>query len=186
MDVDKQPWRAPARGLTLVELLATLAVLVISLTLIVPGWAMLSERSQLTAAANRLLGNLAFARSAAVTRSQAVSLCPSVDGSACSGDPFGWHHGYIVFEDRDADRSRSDDEPLLQVVAAERPPLRLHTSKGRPAIRFQPDGAAWGTNATFRVCVGESSAGNRAVVLLGTGRARVDRVAPGNRPVSCG
>ncbi len=91
-----------------------------------------------------------------------------------------------MFEDRDADRSRSDDEPLLQVVAAERPPLRLHTSKGRPAIRFQPDGAAWGTNATFRVCVGEFSAGNRAVVLLGTGRARVDRVAPGNRPVSCG
>lgn len=185
MDVDKHPWRAPARGLTLVELITTLAVLVISLSLIVPGWAMLSERSQLTTAANRLLGNLAFARSAAVTRSQAVSLCPSVDGSVCSGDPFGWHHGYIVFEDRDADRSRSPDEPLLQVSGAERPPLRLHTSAGRPAIRFQPDGAAWGTNATFRLCGGDSTAANRAVIVLGTGRARVDTVAPGNQPVSC-
>jgi type IV fimbrial biogenesis protein FimT len=186
MDVDKHPWRAPARGLTLMELLATLALLVISLSLIVPGWAMLSERSQLTTAANRLLGNLAYARSAAVNRAQTVSVCPSVDGVECSGDPFGWHHGYIVFEDRDADRARTPDEALLQIVGAERPPLRLHTSSGRPAIRFQPDGAAWGTNATFRVCTGDSSESNRAVILLGTGRARVDQVAPGKRPVTCG
>jgi type IV fimbrial biogenesis protein FimT len=161
-------------------------VLAVSLTLIVPGWAMLTERTQLTAAANRLLGNLAFARNTALHRGRPVSLCPSADGHLCSGDPYGWHHGYIVFEDRDADRERSDDEQLMQVVGAERPPLQLHTSKGRPAIRFQPDGAAWGTNATFRICIGDSPESNRAVILLGTGRARVDRMAPGNKPVTCG
>ena len=48
------------------------------------------------------------------------------------------------------------------------------------------DGAAWSTNTTFSVCLGDESAHNRAVVLLGTGRARVDRRTPGNKSVNCG
>lgn len=176
---------ARAEGLTLVELVTTLAVLIVSLSIIVPAWATLTERTQITSAANRLLGNLNFARNTAVTRGRTITLCPSSDGIACSGDPFAWHGGYIIFEDRNADRARADGEPLLHVEGRQPARLRLHSTVGRPAVRFQADGAAWGTNTTFSICQGEDAAANRAVILLGTGRARVDRLRPGNKPVTC-
>jgi len=170
------------RGITLLELITTLAVAAVSLAVIVPGWSALSQRSQLTSSANLVLTFLRYARTEAVTRGETVTLCPSDDGNRCSGDPFGWHRGLIVFVDSDGDRARHSDESLLRTQGATARGLRLHTSAGRPAIRFRPDGSAWGTNATFRLCLGDEG---RAVVLYGSGRARVDRRAPGGRTVSC-
>jgi len=175
-----------ARGLTLVELITTLAVVGISLTLLVPAWSGLVDRSQVTTTANQLLTALRYARNEAVSRNRMISLCPSDDGKSCSGNPFGWQLGYLVFEDGDGDRKRAAGEDLLQTQAALPPGIRLHSTAGRPAIRFRPDGAAWSTNTTFSVCLGDESAHNRAVVLLGTGRARVDRRTPGNKSVNCG
>jgi len=172
------------RGITLLELITTLAVAGVSLAIIVPGWSALSQRSQLTSGANLVLTHLRYARTEAVTRGETVTLCPSDDGSSCSGDPFGWHRGYIVFVDADGDRDRAShlDEKLLRTQGAAPTGLRLHTSAGRPAVRFRPDGTAGGTNATFRLCLGDEG---RAVVLYGSGRARVDQRAPGNRAVTC-
>ena len=184
MDVDtRKPRRA--RGLTLVELVTTLAVAGISLAVLVPSWNGMAERSRVTTTANLVLTHLRYARSEAVHRNTMVSVCPSNDGDTCSGDPHGWHNGYLVFVDSDGNRSRSPDEALLRVEGAKAPGVRLHTTTGRPAIRFRPDGGAWGTNATFSVCAGEDESAYRAVILYGTGRARVDRRTPGNRPVSC-
>lgn len=174
-----------SRGITLVEMITTLAVAAVSLAVLVPGWASLAERSRVTTAANGLLAHLRYARNEAVTRRQMITLCPSDDASDCSGDAFGWQRGYIVFVDRDGDRSRAPGEELLRLQGPLPSPLQLHTSVGRPAIRFRPDGAAWSTNATFSVCASPDSHTNRAVVLYGSGRARVDKVAPGNQPVTC-
>jgi type IV fimbrial biogenesis protein FimT len=173
------------RGITLIELITTLAVAGISLAILLPGWGQLTERSQVGTAANELLHQLRFARSAAVARGKAVSLCPSDDGSSCSGDPAGWQRGYLIFVDADRDRARSADEVLLRSQGSLRPGLQLHSTAGRPAIRFSADGAAWGTNTTFSVCLGDDPAVNRAVVLYGSGRARVDRRTPRGDPVTC-
>ena len=174
-----------ARGLTLIELITTLAVAGVSLAVLIPSWAGLVNRSQVTAAANQLLTHLRFARNEAVTQNRDVSLCPSDDGASCSGDPRGWQRGYLVFVDVDGDRRRTAAETILQVRGAQAPKLRIQSTAGRPAIRFRPDGAAWSTNTTFSICRGDDPASSRAVVLYGTGRARVDRRAPGNRPVTC-
>ena len=129
--------------------------------------------------------DLRYARSTAVTRNLPVSLCPSEDGSSCSGNPFGWHHGYLVFVDADGNRKREPGETLLRRHDPFPQTLQLHSTKGRPAVRFRPDGAAWSTNTTFSICHGENPAFYRAVVLYGSGRARVDRQAPGNKAVTC-
>lgn len=183
MEVDHPPTRR-ASGITLLELITTLAVAAVALAIVVPGWTALTQRSQLTSTANQVLAHLRYARSEAVTRGRMVSMCPSDDGSSCSGNAFGWQHGYIVFDDRNGDRRRDGDEGLLRVQGSHAAGLRLQTSAGRPAIRFRADGAAWGTNATFSICLGDEGP-TRAVVLYGSGRARVDELAPGNRPVTC-
>ena len=184
MDVARPRPRA-LRGITLIELITTLAVTGVSLAILIPGWQGLTERSHVGTAANQLLHQLRFARSAAVTRRAAVSLCPSDDGIGCSGDPAGWQRGYLIFLDADSDRARSPGEPLLRSQGGLAPGLRLHSTAGRPAVRFLADGAAWGTNTTFSVCLGDDPAVNRAVVLYGSGRARVDRRTPRGRPVTC-
>jgi len=184
MDVENTGPRL-VRGLTLVELTTTLAVAGVSLALLVPSWSRFADRSQITTTANQLLTHLRYARNTAVTRNQPVSLCPSDDGSSCSGDPQGWQKGYLVFLDRDGDRHRTAQEPLLKIQGAQVDRLRLYSSSGRPAVRFRPDGAAWSTNTTFQICLGDEAGAYRAVVLYGTGRARVDRQVPGNRPVTC-
>ena len=173
------------RGLTLIELVTTLAVAGISIAILVPGWHGLTNRNQISSTSNQLLRHLRYARSEAVNRYSDVSLCPSEDGFACSGDPRGWHKGYIIFVDQDSDRRRTEGEQLLWHQQSQAHKLRLHSTAGRPAVRFRPNGGAWGTNTTFSICLGDDPDSHRAVVLYGTGRARTDRRAPGNRPVSC-
>jgi type IV fimbrial biogenesis protein FimT len=184
MDVVRHSPRAQ-RGLTLVELITTTAVLGISLAVIVPSWTSFAQRNQVTATSNLLLAHLRFARTSAVHRRAFVSLCPSNDGSSCSGNPFGWHQGYLIFSDANGNRSRDAGEPLMRVQGEAPPGLRLFSTAGRPAIRFRSDGAAWSTNTTFSICASDDSTANRAVILFGTGRARVDRRAPGNKSVTC-
>ena len=100
------------RGLTLIELTTSIAVVAVSLALIAPNLHGVAQRSRVTSAANQLLTDLRFARTNAVTRRQMVSLCPSNDGNQCSGDPLGWHHGYIVFADSNGNRRREPQDPL--------------------------------------------------------------------------
>ncbi len=183
MDVVRQSCRI--RGLSLVELTTTLAVLSISLAVVVPSWSSFAERNQISAASNTLLTHLRFARSTAVHRQGYVSLCPSDDGNVCSGDPFGWQRGYLVFQDDNGNRSRETNEPILRAEGQTAATLRLFSTAGRPAIRFRSDGAAWSTNTTFSICGNSGQEHNRAVILYGTGRARVDQRRPGNRAVTC-
>lgn len=184
MDVENSLPRR-TRGLTLIELITTLAVAGISLAVVVPGWSAFAGRSQITSTANQLLTHLRYARNESVTRRDNVSLCPSDDGTSCSGDPRGWQRGYIVFVDSDGDRRHGPSDELLRVQAAQQRGLQLFSTAGRPAVTFRADGGAWGTNTTFSVCLGDAGDANRAVVLYGSGRARVDRKTPDNRPVSC-
>lgn len=173
------------RGLTLIELITTVAVLGISLAVVVPSWTSFAQRNQVAATANLLLTHLRFARSSAVYRHEFVSLCPSSDGSSCSGNPFGWHEGYLIFSDDNGNRTREAGEPLMRAQDGAPSGLKLFSTAGRPAIRFSSDGAAWSTNTTFSICAGDDPSANRAVILFGTGRARVDQKRPGNKPVDC-
>ena len=173
------------RGLTLVELIATVAVISVSLAVVIPSWSTLTQRNQITTTANQLLTHLRYARSTAVIRNTYVTLCPSDDRSTCSGNRLGWRDGYLIFEDWDKDKQRSPDEPLLRVQEQLPSALRMQSTAKRPAILFRPDGAAWGTNTTFDICMGDDTSAYRAVMLLGTGRARVDKRGPQNRAVAC-
>ncbi len=84
------------RGVTLVELVITLSVLAILVTIAAPGFRDVLRRHQVQAVADALRADLTYARHEAVQRASFVSLCPSSTGDECSGDA-SYADGWIVY-----------------------------------------------------------------------------------------
>ena len=63
------------QGVTLIELLVTLVILMIALTIVVPGFQGFLRHSQTQAVQDDFLAAVAFARSEAVARGQRMQLC---------------------------------------------------------------------------------------------------------------
>ncbi len=129
-------------GLTLVELMVTLAVGIIILAIGVPSFINMMSSNQAAGYANDLVGAIRLARSEAVKRGVSAAICASNnDQTNCSGND--WNNGWIVFTDDDADGTHDAGEVIHRVwsiPAGERADLEFEG--GSPnAIRFDPAGA---------------------------------------------
>lgn len=84
------------QGLTLIELMVTLAVLAVVTTIAVPGFNTMIANNRALALGEDLAGALSYARTEAVKRGARVSLCGSTDGASCDG---GWADRWLVVTD---------------------------------------------------------------------------------------
>jgi len=102
-------------GFTLYELLTTMLIVGVVLSLGVPNMQSFRLNSRMTAAANDLHSSFHLARSEAARAKNNISICASADSSqttpVCSG---GFEAGWVVFEDRDADLVVDTGEPILR------------------------------------------------------------------------
>lgn len=85
-----------AGGFTLLELLTTMAVVAVLLTVGVPGFFDIVRNNRAAANANEMVSALSVARSEAIRRGARVAVCPSSNGTACTGT---WSDGWIVIAD---------------------------------------------------------------------------------------
>ena len=182
MEVTNLPSRS--RGFTLVELLVTLAITILLTGLAIPSLRETLHDNTIGSGRSQLTTLLNLARSTAIRRGLSVTLCPSDDGSACSDDWRGWHRGMLLFEDPNRNRQRDVGEAVIRRQESQ-PQLIIHSSPGRRSIRYSPDGAAWGSNLTLRICSRAGRGRNRALVLYGTGRVRPAERLPSGGPVTC-
>jgi len=170
-------YKAPTRcrrGFTLIELMVTLAVAAILMMVAVPAFDNIIESNTITVARNKLIGALSFARSAAVSRGQAVALCKSADGHSCAshGD---WSQGWIVYTSQPGpDKTPIADRQLLRVESGLNPQITVtgddHTSNG---IQYDPLGFTIGENGHWTI----SHAGSTdevVVVISNVGRVRIE------------
>ena len=174
-------------GFSLIELMVTIAVLAILMAIAFPSFTALVNSNRLSSNANELLAALQLARSEAVSRNTAVSVCRSDNGAACASGAQ-WN-AWIT-------RVESDGTVLR--VSRVKAPIQVSAS---PAISgnndrvvFRPDGMAR-TNggalleARFGVCLPTTRPPeNQRLVAIGSGsRVSVARAnsagvcsAPGN------
>jgi len=89
---------ARTAGFTLLELLITMSIAAILLTLAVPSFRYVTNANRIAGEVNGLLGDLQFARSEAVKEGRYVTVCVSTDGQNCNGSTT-WQQGWIVFSD---------------------------------------------------------------------------------------
>jgi type IV fimbrial biogenesis protein FimT len=172
---------ANQRGLTALELISTLSVSLVVMTAGFPTVQQLSASSNMTSSINAIVAHLHMARSEAITRYGNAVLCPSSDGLMCLND-FTWHQGVLLFMDENDDEKYDAGEVIIKSHQPGTGPIRILTSVGRKYIKYESDGMASGTNATFTFCDSSGSMEPKKVVISNTGRVRVDHAGD---PAKC-
>jgi type IV fimbrial biogenesis protein FimT len=170
------------RGLTLIELMITIALLVIVIAIGVPSFQSVIASTRLSSAANEVTGAVHLARSEAIRRNRSVVLCRSVTLAACASADV-WD-GWIVFTDTNGDGTVSAGEEIIKTGTITAP-LVLRASAGissrANAITFLPNGMARGAdeqallNANLSLCVPatQPAANVRDVLIAFGGRTNV-------------
>jgi len=193
----RQRRQAPS-GVTLIELLVTLSIATILLTLGVSGLTQVVAENKRASEVNQLAGTLNYARTEAIYRASVVSVCP-IDPDNLPAEPRNpcntsrahdgevqWAQGYIVYV-RDTGERLRIQSPSNGVTIE---------SGGRTKISFQDDGSAGGSNATFKVCDGRDESEDddgraegvvqpRTVIVSASGRVRVAEYMNGGGEIDC-
>jgi len=170
------------QGYSLYELLLTLAIAALVLTLGLPSFGNIVADNRLRVEINALFHNVHLARKESIVRRRAVTICPSQDGASC--DPANnWSQGWIRFVniDRDEPPVRDPGEPMLHrhEVAQE-----TRISANRRGFSFRTT-ALRATNGTLVFCDRAGRVKPRALVISYTGRPRVARADRRGRPYAC-
>lgn len=158
-------------GFTLVELMVALAVLVILISIAIPGFMNMIQSSRSAALANSIVIALNVARSEAVKRNALVNLCPSSDGAACMSASPDWKLGWIAQQNAGA---------TLQVWSAPDTGAVITQTGGGAAIQFDGSGlmrlpaAAVIINSSYPDCTGQQA---RQIQISTTGRVSVTKAA---------
>ncbi len=134
------------RGFTLVELMMTLVVGSIILTLAVPSFRDMIQNNRITTQANELVTALNLARMEAIRRGTPVSVCASTDQATCSGVN-DWSTGWILFEDTNATGNPAVNE-LIRAWGALSGNPTLSENGGTAFVRYQSNGTT-GVASTF-------------------------------------
>lgn len=157
-------------GFTVVELMISIVVAAILCAVSAPALGNLIHGETLRTSRNALVTSLNLARNMAVTRQRHVAVCPSIDQNTCSGGSV-WQHGWIVFEDTNADGAHDAGEPVLEAAPAQNG-LTIVTSEGRERVVYHADGTSPGTNLTVTFCDGRGAKAAGTVIVSNSGRPR--------------
>lgn len=160
--------RRASGGFTLIELMVTIAVAAILISLAVPSFTDATLAGKLSASANDLVAGVALGRSEAIKRNAVVSMCVSSNGSSCASSG-GWEQGWVILA----------GATVIQKHAAA--PTGFKVTSTAAKIDFQPSGVG-NTQASLTVCRATPTVGaqERVVEVSATGRAYVSKTTAGS------
>ncbi len=162
---------AAQRGLTLIELLATVAVLAILTGVGVPSFQNVMANQKQTAAVNSYVASFQQARMRAVAHSSQVILCPSANGITCTGG-LSWEHGWLIYDDNNRNRRHDAGETVVAVFTALPAGISATSSIGRPQLVYRNDGSVSGSNLRVTLCDQRGTEHARSVIVNNHGRPR--------------
>jgi type IV fimbrial biogenesis protein FimT len=165
------------RGFSLIELLVTITIAVILLTIGVPSFVAMIASNKATSYANDLLADLNYARNESITRGNWVTVCHSNDAATCSG---AWSNGWIVWVNpAKANQPQSAGDILHVHAALSTGWVLTGDAQISDNISFQPTGlpiqinGAQFNNGTLTLCSGQAALKGNAITVNQTGHAQV-------------
>ncbi|WP_438862973.1 GspH/FimT family pseudopilin [Neptunicella sp.] len=133
-------------GLTLVELLITIAIVAILITVVGPNMRDMLVKNRVISQINEVSSMIQYARSTAVNEQTTTIICPSQDFTDCSTD---WSNAKMVFIDANADGTRNANEDILAGTEINEGTI-ITTGPALP-IRFSATGVT-ASPATILIC----------------------------------
>jgi len=127
------------RGFTLVELMITLVIASIVLTLAVPGMRDLVQNNRITGQVNEMVTAFNLARLEAIRRGTPVSVCASANQATCS-NANDWATGWIVFTDTNATGNPANPAVTQLIRVWDQLPGNPTVIAGASFVRYQSNG----------------------------------------------
>ena len=175
----------PAKGLTLLNLIISLAISAIMLGVAVPSTNSIINSSRIAGQVNDLRGAIALTRSEAIRRNQHVVICKSDNGQQCTRNGR-WDSGWIIYADENRNRKRDQHEPLI-LVRGKLPAghvIDYRAFGSRHYLAYRPTGYTR-TNGTFYICKPQDIKRSKALILTKSGRVRLSTTRPDGTPIKC-
>lgn len=166
------------KGLTLIELMASLAILTIILSVAVPGVGLFIEKHQANAAVSTLKSVFIKSRTLALEHKLTITACP-IQNNQCS---ISWDDPITVFTDNNNNQIIDSGELIffstqMNISTGYWQKKRANT----PYIKFSPQGHAFSTATTFLYCPYSSKAQlAKQLVINFQGRIRVNHYLTSN------
>ena len=159
------------KGFTLFELIFTITILIITLTLGIPLLQQWIQRSKTTDLQHTLLHSIHYARSQAVRLQSTVTLCPG--SSQCEDN---WNSQLLIFSDLNSNGVLDSNELLLKYmdigILGEHVDWRSFRRKSY--LQFDARGLTPALNGTLHFCPSPTNEDLKfAIILSRTGRVRI-------------
>jgi type IV fimbrial biogenesis protein FimT len=110
---------ATQRGFTLLELLATVAIMAVLVVIAVPSYNGTVRRDRLTAQINGFVATLRLAQSEAIKRGKTVTVCksnnPEASATPACDNSTNWENGWVMFVDDNGNNTIDAGESIIRV-----------------------------------------------------------------------
>lgn len=169
-----------SRGFTLIELMVTISLVGILVSVGVPSFQGLMERNQLTSGINQFVSSLSLARSEAIKRKQRVALCASDNGETCIAGT-NYETGWIVYVENGVPDNNRDvnNETLIWVQEPLSAGLTLSANINSP-LAYASTGRISSLIRRVTLCKNDQISKARAITINPTGRVhQAERNADG-------
>lgn len=153
------------RGFTLVELMVTLAVVAILLTVGIPNLRDLVRNNSLTAATNLFVSSLNIARSEAIKQGRNAGVCVSTNLSSCTGGS--WQQGWLVWVD--VNQNGNLDFPAEVIRSVQPLSTSIQVVATTNTFSVDAQGTVDNPNATLELCDDRAGETGRRLRVLATG-----------------
>ncbi|MFC1777842.1 GspH/FimT family pseudopilin [Pseudomonadota bacterium] len=158
------------KGLTLIELMITLAIAGILIASAAPSMREFIQNNRSATQINELQATLNLGRSEAIKRNNNITVCKSSNGTGCAGT---WQDGWIVFVDNDLDGNvDAGVDEILRVHGGLVEGNTLRFTQTR--VSYANSGLArTGSSGVFIHCDSRGAQYARGLVVGPSGRARL-------------
>ncbi len=163
------------QGYSLIELMTTIAVASVLISVALPGMQSFRLNSHMTGKINEMVSAMHLARNTAITTNSRVTLCASSNGITC--ESVAWDKGWIAFVDLDSDQFVDADESILR-AGPDDDGLRISSGEYSSFLVYRPNGRVMRNvvsenTGKFTFCDRRGTEHAKGIILDLSGRPRV-------------